>query len=78
MLPRILASWLAALSVVASSPTGNPTGFTSSCTNITLIHNDYTLGAHCPTTDGKTLNNSLDLNLCIGIDHTTSVLQWGV
>lgn len=51
--------------------------FSQTCTNITLT-GDSALTATCLSTTNEQLDNYLDLNLCVGIDHNTNELTWGV
>ena len=73
-------AWLAALVAMVEAIWPNDAAqhgsFSQSCTAVALV--GYTLHAQCSTKHGRTLDNQLDLNLCVGIDHASNALRWSV
>lgn len=77
-----LLSILAMLARIVAAQNGN---FTDTCTDIELLpdslgHNDN-LRASCRTDTlegSQSRTSTIDLNLCVGIDHTSGELAWSV
>lgn len=78
MFSRLLMILLAiALAVVAVNvDSAKNSNYCYSCTDIKL--NRFSLNAVCYAADRETqeLKNSLELNLCVGIDQNTAQLHW--
>ncbi len=83
----LLGAVLAGLARAATADTAASSNFTESCTEL-VLKKSYSgllsmLSASCVGLGGNTTatalhNSTLDLNLCLGIDHTTAHLAWSV
>ncbi len=81
-LHHIVVFWLVAIrAMAAAAPLIKQTpysNFTESCFGIHLVQNSLNARCHARTTPDSDLGNSLDLNLCVGIDQRTGTLGWEV
>ncbi|KAK0648941.1 hypothetical protein B0T16DRAFT_123862 [Cercophora newfieldiana] len=74
----LLASFLALPALALPSAAANQTNFAQTCRRAKLV-DGYYLEAWCLDANGThPFKNTLDLNFCVGIDYSTSVLQWMV